>query len=151
MDEAVLVQGAEALAHVEDHVPAVGLIAAGPDEDTRMILVALVDGLDTVQKQGLKLAVVLRDDALVRVPLIPGQSPGAVSLHVGLVDHIQAVAVAEGVERRIVGVVAGTDGVDVMALHGDDVALKLCMIRHASGAGVEVVAVDALEDDALAV
>ena len=72
-------------------------------------------------------------------------------LHVGLVDEVQAVTVAEGIEGGVVGVVAGADGVDVVALHGDDVALELRAVRYAPGAGVEVVAVDAFKDDALAV
>ena len=46
--QTVLVEGAEALAHVEDHMAAIGLVAAGPDENRGVVLVALVDGLNAV-------------------------------------------------------------------------------------------------------
>ena len=151
VDKTVLVQSAEALAHVEDHMPAERFVAAGPDEHRGVVLVTLVDGFNTVQKQRLKLPVIFGDDVWIIFSLITGQHPGAVGLHVGLVDQIQAVAVAEGIEGGVIGIVTGADGVDVVALHGDDVALELRAVGHAPGAGVEVVAVDALENDAFAV
>ena len=47
--------------------------------------------------------------------------PHAVRLHIGLVDHVDPVPVAELVPKRIVGVMGGAHRVDVEALHEPDV------------------------------
>ena len=46
---------------------------------------------------------------------------------------------------------AGTDRIDVVPLHREDILLQRFRIRHASGMGVELMTVDALEDDPFAV
>ena len=67
----------------------------------------------------------------------------AVMLQIGLVDDVEPVFVAEIVELRRRGVVAGADRVDVEALHGDDVQLQRFIRDRFPEIGVVFVTVDA--------
>ena len=70
---------------------------------------------------------------------------------VRFVQHIDAVLVAQLVPAGLVGVVGGAHGVDVEALERVDVLNHVRFGNRAAGAGIEFVAVDALEHNALAV
>lgn len=72
-------------------------------------------------------------------------------LHVALVDDPQAVGVAQVEERGVGRIVAGADGVDVVALHEFDVGDGELAGHDPSGIRVELMAVDAPEDDTAAV
>jgi hypothetical protein len=72
-------------------------------------------------------------------------------LKVDLVDDIQAVLVAEGKKIGVWRVVACPDRVDVVRLHEDDVLHHRVVVDGPSLGGVELVPVDAAEQDALAV
>ena len=106
-----------------------------------MVLVALDHALGAVEVGGLPLGV----DA----EQLDGAA--AVGLEVGLVDDVEAVAVAQGVEARVVRVVGGADGVDVVALHHGDVACHRLERDRVAEVGVRVVAVDASEQDGPAI
>ena len=139
----------EKVCHGEDVLPGVGLVAAGPEEDGRMVLVPLEHTAGPVHDALLPLRqtpghIPIRVDA-------PQPLPGPVALQVGLVHDVDAVFVAEAIPVRLVRVVAGADGVDVVSpegIHGGG------HIGHADGpAGVRVplVAVHPPEDQALPV
>ena len=70
---------------------------------------------------------------------------------VGFVDQVDAVLVAQFVPAFLVRVVRGADGVDVVALAEDHVIDHVLLGDGAAAFGVELVAVGALEHDALAV
>ena len=77
--------------------------------------------------------------------------PAAMRLHVRLVDDIEAINVGEVVDAALVRVMRRAQRIDVVALHRDDVFLDLARVDGAAAVAVELVAVDALEDDALAI
>ena len=68
-----------------------------------------------------------------------------------LVNDVDAVPVAQAVEKALVGVVAGADGVDVVPLHGHNIQLGFLLGDTASPGGGELVAVHPPEEDAPAV
>lgn len=75
----------------------------------------------------------------------------AVALHIGLGEHIDTVFVAEVVEVWVVGIVRGADGVDVDALHVENLLLDFLVRDCAAGLLAEVVTVDTAEQNASAV
>ena len=77
--------------------------------------------------------------------------PCAVGLQIGLPDDIQAVFIAELQKIRVVRVVAGAHGVHVVGFQVFHVPQHLFPANGAAGAAAPLVAVDALEHDALAV
>ena len=136
---------AEVLGQVVEVAAAPALVAAGPHEDAGVVLVPLQHGTAAVDGHFMPFGLVAGHD-----PVMHGR-PGAVGLDIGFVDDVQAVLVAQAVELRRVGVVAGTHGVDVHGLHVADVAQHQLAGHHAAAVAVKLMAVHAVEDDALAV
>ena len=65
----------------------------------------------------------------------------AVAFHVAFVHHIEPVFVAKFIEKRVVGVVRSTNGVDICAFHQIEI-LIIALFRHRpTVVGVKVVAV----------
>ena len=62
-------------------------------------------------------------------------------LDVGLVHHVEPVAVTQPVEQRQVGVVAGANGVNVERLHAAQVVLDDCPCLHVTERVVVLVAI----------
>ena len=156
VDDALIVDGAavhpvKIPAGGQEILSAGGLVAQGPDQHRRVVLVPLVHGLRPAEDHGLPAGIVPGDVLLP--PDLPHvhEPPGAVGLKVHLVDDIQPVSVAQAVEGGLVGVVAGADGVDVAALHGDHIPLHLILCETAAPGGGELVAVHPVEDDPLPV
>jgi len=77
--------------------------------------------------------------------------PGAVRFDVRLIDQIDTVFVAQPVPERAVRVVRGAHGVEVVRLQEADIPEHILFRHGAAPAGVPLVAVDALENDAPAV
>jgi len=71
----------------------------------------------------------------------------AVSLKVALVDHPQAVLVAQLEEPRVRGIVTRSDGVDVVLLHEQHVAEHGGLVEGTPCLGVELVTVHTTEED----
>ena len=151
MDEARVVQHAEAIGHGEDHRAAGGFVAAGPHQHAGVVLIALEDGIDAVEQDGLPVHALAGEEVLLRPVPMHDHIPYAVGFHVVFVDDIQAQLIGDGIQAGSVGIMAGADGVDVVALHGDQIAADLPLRHSAPGLRAVVVPVDALEDDAPAV
>ena len=151
MHKAGIVELLKLLAHVKQDRAAEGLVAQGPDDDGRMVLVALIAGVDAVEHHALPLFVVARHRILIRILLRAQQLPRAVRFEVILRDDIQAQLVAQVIQPGVIGIMARAYGVDVVALHDQQVALHLIAGNRTAGFSTEVMAVSALEDDALAV
>lgn len=139
------VAGTEIGGHGGNILAAVGLVATGPDEDTGVVFVPLIHGPCPIQHGGFPLRTGGRH--------VSGgvECPCAVGFQIGFVDEIDAVAVAELVPEGVVGIVAGADGVDVVLFHEADVEPHVLFGDGSATLGVEFVAVDAFEEDALAV
>jgi hypothetical protein len=74
-----------------------------------------------------------------------------VAFQVGLIDHVQAVPVAQVEEVRVRRVMAGANGVDVVLLHQEHVAEHVLAGHGAPVVRVVLVAVHAPQFDRLAV
>lgn len=75
----------------------------------------------------------------------------AVGLQIGLVHHVQAVTVAQGVPTAVVRIMRGAHAVDVVPLHQQDVLFHGLHAHRVAQAGMGLVPVDALELDGAAV
>ena len=147
VDRAAGVERLRGVAHLDVVDAEAGLVAEGPEDDGGVVAVAQDHAAHAVDELGLPGGVV----GGVAGPVGPVADAEAVRLEVALVDQVDAVAVAEVVPARIVRVVAGAHGVEVVALEQEDV-LDHALERHgAAELGVRLVAVAALEDDAPAV
>ena len=144
------VGAAEILTHLPQGLAAVALVAARPDEDGRVVFVPFQHGFGA----GKHILPPLRAGTGQR-PLVRAVRtqllPCAVGLQIGLPDDIQAVFIAELQKIRVIRVVAGAHGVHVVGFQVFHVPQHLFPANGAAGAAAPLVAVDALEHDALAV
>ena len=115
-----------------------------------MVVVATHHAVDAVDAGAFPFALATRHDGVLGED-VSGQGPAAVGFEVGFVDQVDAVLVAQFVPAFLVRVVRGADGVDVVALAEDHVIDHVLLGDGAAAFGVELVAVGALEHDALAV
>lgn len=120
------------------------LVAEGPDDDRRMVLVPFDHAGGAVEQGGGPAFVV---DGVVPPVLL--DEP--VGLQVALVDDPQAVLVAQVEEGGVRRVVRGADGVDVVPLHQQHVRAHRLQVEGAARLRVPLVPVDALEEDRPAV
>ena len=142
---------AELLRHLIDDLAAEGLIAAGPDQDRRMVLVSLIHGIGTVKQVCHPLFSVTGNDEIPGVfPAYIG-IPGTVGLHISLIDHIQSVTVTQLIQERVIRIMAGADGIDIVPLHGNDVLFRLLEGHCTAVQRTEIMAVRTLEYDPLPV
>lgn len=74
-----------------------------------------------------------------------------VGLDVRFVDHVETDFIGEVVQRRVVRVVRGADRVETEALQQDQVRAHVVVRHRAAGQRMEVVPVDAADEDALPV
>ena len=152
VNQAVGIQLSELLGHLINHASTVRLIAAGPDQDRRMVLIALVTGIHAIEHSRFPLRIVSRHNRLRIRDLTHRRCiPASMGLHIILRDHVESVDVAELIQSDIVRIMAGTDGIDIVPLHGHDVGERLLHAHHTSGQGTEFVAVDALKHNPLSV
>ena len=77
--------------------------------------------------------------------MIVPQMVDAVTLKVGLIHDIQPVFIAQGKESRVIGIVAGAHGIDIVALHDAHILEHDVHGRIVSERSVRVMAVDALQ------
>ena len=77
--------------------------------------------------------------------------PNAVSLKVGFIDQINAVQIAHPIQEGPVRIMAGSNRIDVILLHCDDIFYDIIIGDTTSVIGREFMAVNAMENDTLAV
>ena len=115
------------------------LVAQAPEDDRRMVLVALSHTDGTIEES---------------VAPIGGGSQGAsqtMGLAIGLVHHIHAYGVAEFIPARTIGIVGQTDGIDMGSFHQLEV-LEHALFRHyTSGVGVVLMTIDTTNLDGFAI
>ena len=151
VDKAGLIPAVKRVVHQLEVIAAHGLISERPQKDRRMILVALIHRAGTVQHHLPVLRPVTRDRRGERVDPAGDRIPHAVGLKVGLVDHIEAVVIAQAVELGPVRVVAGPDRIDIVPLHRDKVLHDVRDLDAAAALRRELVPVHTVEDDPLPV
>ena len=140
----------EKLGHFINVLAAEGLISTGPDEDGWMVLVSLVHGIGTVQHHSQPFGLIVRN----YIGIVLSEFchiPGAVAFQVGLVDHVKTELIAKPIDHGCIRVMTGTDGIDVVLLHGSQVLAKFCLRYASSCNGTELMAVHAFEYNSFAV
>ena len=118
------------------------LVAHRPDDDRRMVLVAQHHA-----PVALHVRLCISRHLGQRVFVVAH----AVRLDVGLVHDIDAVAVAQLVPLRVVGIVARAYGVDIHLFHDADVLDHPFAAYHIAADGIHLVAVGALDQHGLPV
>ena len=115
-----------------------------------MVLVQLIGRINSVQHNCQAVFTASRN-CKGNSRLISQMRPASVGLHIVLGNHVKAINIAEFVDPFGILVVAGPDGIDVVALHDENI-LKSILIRYYSTiiAG-KLVPVYALEHNALPV
>ena len=138
------------LLEIPDHIPehsagCIGVTGVGhfvsdrPGHDGGVVLQPLIGGLSSVHGQ------------LVKSGLVVVVVHQSVRLHIGLAHDVHSVLIAQPVQVGIIAVVGGTDRIDVVLLHKEDVLTHGLLGNSLSVEGVGVVAVDALQQQPLAV
>jgi len=119
------------------------LVSERPHDDAGVVSVAAHHAFGAIEVRLLPLR-------LVTQRLIPVVAH-AVGLNVGFVHHVDAVLIAELIPVSVVHVVRATDGIDVEPLEELDVLLHALGGDVATGIGVVLMAVDAVDLDGLAI
>ena len=117
-----------------------------------MVLIPLVAGIHAVEHSCLPLRIIPRHNRL-RIGNLTHRRriPASVRLHIILCNHVESVDVAELIQSDIVRIMARTDGIDIVLLHGHDIGERLLHAHHTSGQETEFVAVHALKHNPLSV
>ena len=96
------------------------LIAQRPDDNGRMITIALHHAGHALAHGGQPAGIVSET----------AHRHHAVGFDIGLVNHIQAIAIAKPVPQRMVWVVRAAHGVEVVLLHDFDIATHHRFVHH---------------------
>ena len=146
-----IIQFPEKLRHPEDCPAAEGLISAGPQQNGRMVLIPLIAGINTVEHHAFPVLMVPRKNKrfLCNAPKI--SIPCTMCLHVAFRDHINPVPVTQIINRNIIRVMTGPNGIDIVLFHRHDILFQLFVRNVAAGNGTELMTVDALEHNPLPV
>ncbi len=117
-------------------------VAERPDDNARMVFVALHKGDLTVENRSLPFRTFGR---MTVVDPVPGSRAHCMGLDVGFVHKIDAVAVAEIIPQRRLGIVACAHGVDIMALHRADVIHHRLAVNHMALGLVMLMEIDSVD------
>ena len=129
-----------ALAFRGKHVAVAGFVTERPQDDTRVVLVALHHAVQAVHHRSAPVIAALGQVAV-----------RTVAFHVRLVNHVNTVLVAKIVHYRVVRVVRHAESIDIELLHQDDILFHAVVSHCAAIIRVELVAVHAVELDRHAV
>ena len=154
MHQTGVIKAADHLCHLEQGLTAKRFVAQRPDQNSRMIFVTMVSEIHAVKQDSFPLRLIIGQNALDAANARLMDVPCAMGFQIVLCDQIQTILVAQVVQCILILVMAGTDGIDVVLLHGDDVPKQFLMGVYAHSTtrnGAELMTVGTLEHDALAV
>ena len=157
MDDALVmhrtgvVQLMEQVVHLLDIDAAAALVSERPDDHAGVVLVTVEDVADSEEYGAFPVRIITRNNVLFVLLCHVSERPCAVSLHVRLVDHIEAEVVSQRINIGIVGIMTGSDRIDVVALHIDQVMPGLGKRDRTARDRTEFVAVNAVEHYSLSV
>ena len=136
-------------AHRKDIFPRVALVAAGPEQNGRVVFIALKHRARAVHHAVLPFGQTARH--------IPGRFhgaeflPGTVALEVCLINHVDTVFIAQMIPQRLVGVMAGAHRVDVVFAENRHCIAHILFGHGAARPRIPLMTVDAAEHHPLAV
>ena len=120
------------------------LIAQGPENNRALVFVPDHISLLTIENR-LRPGIILRDVAHAIVTIICIQSSYAVAFQIRFRNHVKSVFTAQLREIRRIGIVAGTNRIDIAFLHQLQIADHVFPGHGCTGVRIGIVAVDAPE------
>ncbi len=140
----------EILMKFEYGFAAIGLVATGPNQDGRMVLVPLQHIFSPAEHSLLPLWMAVRQSVLINeVTAVP--HPAAVGLQIGFINHVDAINIAQLIDAAAIWIMAAAYSIDIMLLHGNDILLDDLAVAGTAAVAVKLMAVYALKDNTLAV
>ena len=116
-----------------------------------MIFIPLIHGSRAVQHHLQKFRPVTGHGIIRRSHTSDNRIPGAMRFQIGLIDHVEPQRIAQTVQSRLVGVVARTHGIDIIALHRDKIAADHICCDAPTGLRAEFMPVDTVKHNPLSV
>ncbi|MNE43569.1 hypothetical protein D3C80_1377530 [compost metagenome] len=135
--------------HGKEIIAPEGLVAQGPDDHGRMILVSLHHGIAAVDYVGTPFRSACGNVVLMQFLL--SILPGTMCLQIRLVNHIEAVFIAQLIPNRLVRVMGSPYSIDVMGFHELNIADHIFFGQGAAGVAGEFMAVGAFQHNPFAV
>ena len=117
-----------------EHVTVTGFVTERPENNRRMVFVALHHGIHAVHSRSAPIIAILRKIVV-----------GTVAFDVRFVNHVNTILVAEIVHHRIVRIVRHTERVDVEALHEDNVFFHTIVSHSTAVIRIKFVTVHTME------
>ena len=147
MHQTAGVLGVEKLRHGQNILARIAFVAAGPDQHSGVVFVALQHAAGTVHHTVFPFRQAARHipAGFDRAQLLPA----AVAFQVGFIDHVNAVFVAQIIPQALVRVMAGAHGVDVVGFQHGHGGVHIIRINSAALFGVPFVAVYTVEHHTL--
>ena len=137
--------------HLIDILAAEGFISAGPDQNRRMVFISLVHGIYPVQHHIQPFRMIAGyHPGEIRIAG-PQAVPGSVGLQIVFRDHVKPVFVTQIINAHRIRIMTGTDGVDIVLLHSDDILHQFLPGYAPSCPGTELMAVHAFKHDTFSV
>ena len=140
----------EILVHRKNRLAPEGFIAAGPDEDGRMILVPFQHIPRPLQHCLLPSRIAVRQGIFIR-EITAIAHPGAVGFQVGFVNHIQSINITQLVDTAAVWIMGTAQGINIVLLHGDNILLNQLQVTGPAAIAVKLMAVSSLKDNPSAI
>ena len=104
------------LRHLKDILPSKGFVSTGPDQYGWMVFVSLIHGIRPVQHHIEPFRFIVGNHKRL-VQRFPHIVPGSMRLQIHFIDQIKPVFIAKPVKHGTVGIMTGTDRVDVIPFH----------------------------------
>ena len=133
-------------AHLQDDRTCQAFIPAGPDQYTGMVPVPAHHGTDPVQQQGLPCRLRSREHLVLADITLPQHIPHPMAFHIVLINHIESQFVAEPVKRAGIWIMTGTDRVDIIPLHQQQIPADFLLRNSPAGFAAEIMTVHTLKD-----
>ena len=151
LNDSATVMPAQELGHIIDIFSAKGFISTGPNQNRSMVLVPLVHGIHPVQHHGIPLGSIAGHHCLLRHCASGCRLPGTMRFQVTLPYHIDSQLIAKLIELGRVGIMAGTNGIDIVLLYRNQILPQLSLTDCTTGPGTEFMSVHPPEHDSLSV
>ena len=116
-----------------------------------MIFISLITGVYTVKHHAFPLHIVPRYHNALVLQSPCDRIPRTMGLHIILSDHVKSVRVTKRIDPGIIRIMTGTDRIDIVALHRNDIFYDLFCGNGTACFGTELMTVHAFKDDPLSV
>ena len=149
MHKAAGILGAEEVCHFHNVGTTEGFVAAGPEENGNVVFIPLEHGVCPIQHTVFPFRQTAGD-----VPFGINEHillPGTVGLQIGFIHHVDTLAVAHKIPFAAVGIMAGADSVDVVALKNIHGSFHIRNSNAAAGGSVPFMPVHTVDDETFAV